>query len=270
MPEQQPAPLAPLGGYPPMPTMAWSTPGWPANGALTPVISPDAARLTLRAESETSVLDPVGMRRLWVREAAVGVALGIFVLAVVASVQFFHSGELPAWWFLFMLMVLIGNVGVMFKSALWRAVPGPGVMPRLGPARWRWYRSLWREPVPAPSPPAAWPPGSEAYALLSGAASVESVALGWLCERVGMSPTVGAQWVTVLSRQGWLTGGGYPLGISRLPEEQVVATDAGRERLARERARLERLASGLTTTTRRTRCCSGHPTDDLAKSGALR
>jgi hypothetical protein len=185
----------------------------------------------------------VGLRRLWVRELFVGLGVGMFVLGFVGSVQFFRGGELPSWWFLYMLVVLFGNLLAMAQGALWRAVPGREVMPRLGPARWRWYRSIRREPVPAPTPPASWPPGSEAYALLSGAASVESVTLGWLCQRVGMSPSVGAEWLTVMSRQGWLTGGGYPLGISRLPEERVIVTDAGRERLAQERARLERLAA---------------------------
>ncbi len=78
--------------------------------------------------------------------------------------------------------------------------------------------------------------------MLSGVAGVESVTQGWLCERLGMSPAVGAEWVSVLTRQGWLTGGGHLFGIARLPEMHVMATDAGRERLAQERARLERLA----------------------------
>ena len=243
MPEQQPAPVAPVGGYPPMPMLLWAAPGWPANGALTPVTSLDAARLTLRAESETSVLDPVGMRRLWLREAYFALALSVLVLWVVSFVQFLRNGE-SAPWLPLVLLALPMRVGQIWFQSCCRAIPGRADVPRPGLARWRWYRSLWREPVPAPSPPAAWPPGSEAYALLSGAASVESVAPRWLCERVGMSPTVGAQWVTVLGRQGWLTGGGHVLGIARLPEVHVTATDAGRGRLERERARLERLARG--------------------------
>ena len=91
-------------------------------------------------------------------------------------------------------------------------------------------------------PPAAWPAGSEAYAVLSGVASVESVAPSWLYERIGLSPTVGAQWVAMLTRQGWTSGGGL-LGLARLPEEHVRLTDAGRERLERERARLQALAA---------------------------
>ena len=77
-------------------------------------------------------------------------------------------------------------------------------------------------------PPAAWPAGSEAFAVLSGAASVESVAPSWLSERVGLSPTVvGGQWVDVLTRQGWLTGGGRLLGLARLPELHVQLTRPG-------------------------------------------
>jgi hypothetical protein len=242
MPEQQPAPVAPVGGYPPMPMLQWATPGWPRNGALTPVTSPEAARLTLRAESESSVLDPVGMRRLWLRELDSAVILAVTALVVISSVQFFRGGESPWWWLLLLPLSLLFNLGIAFRESFWGAVPGTGVIPRPGPARWRWYRSLRREPVPAPSPPAAWPPGSEAYALLSGVAGVRSVALSWLCERVGMSPTVGAEWVAVLVQQGWLTGGGHPFGMTRVPEAHLMATDAGRERLARERARLERLA----------------------------
>jgi hypothetical protein len=171
MPEFDAAP------FPPMPVLRGAVPGWPPDDPLTSVNTPDGARMALRAQSDTSVLDPRGLRRLW-----------------------------------------------------------------LGPARWRWYRQLRREPVVVP-PPAAWPAGSEAYAVLSGVASVESVAPSWLHERLGLSPTVGAQWVDVLTRQGWTSGGGRLLGLARLPEEHVRVTDAGRERLERERARLQALAA---------------------------
>jgi hypothetical protein len=176
MPEQQPAPVAPVGGYPPMPMMQWAAPGWPQDGALTPLTSPDAARLALHAESQTSVLDPVGLRWLWLRELNLLFALAIVVLAVTSSVQFFRDGETPWWWLFLLPLSLIFNVAIAFMGALWRAVPGREVIPRLGPARWRWYRSIRRQPAPAPTPPAVWPPGSEAYAVLAGAGSVESVA----------------------------------------------------------------------------------------------
>ncbi len=148
MPEQQPAPVAPVGGYPPMATLRWAPPGWPMNGALTPLTSPDAARLALRAESETSVLDPVGMRRLWVRESFLGFGVAGLVLAVVASVDFVQGGDLPWWWPLLMVAALFGNLLVMGQGALWRAVPGRELMPRLGRGRLRWYLDLWRRPRP--------------------------------------------------------------------------------------------------------------------------
>ena len=40
---------------------------------------------------------------------------------------------------------------------------------------------------------------------MSGVAGVESVTQVWLSERLGMSAAVGAEWVSVLTRQGWLT-----------------------------------------------------------------
>ncbi len=164
---------------------------------------------------------------------------------VVAMVQFLDERlTTPAWWLVVLpLSVLITNTGGTPRASP-SAVPclPPGVVPRPWPARWRWYRQLRQEPVVVP-PPAAWPAGSEAYAVLSGVASVESVAPSWLSERIGLSPTVGAQWVAVLSRQGWTRGGGRLLGLARLPEEHVRVTDAGRERLERERARLQALAA---------------------------
>ena len=233
-----------VGGYPPMATLRWAPPGWPMNGALTPLTSPDAARLALRAESETSVLDPVGMRRLWLRDLNFLLAMALVILMLVAGWQLLLGSDqhLPRWWLGVATAAFVLNSAHSYGTLLWRAVPRSGLVPRRWTARWRWYRRVWREPVPVPAPPAAWPPGSEAYALLSAAASVEWVTLGWLCERVGMSSSVGAQWVTVLSGEGWLTGGGSLLGFARLPEVPVVAREAGRERLALERARLERLA----------------------------
>lgn len=92
------------------------------------------------------------------------------------------------------------------------------------------------------APAADWPAGSEAYALLSGAASVESVAPTWLGERVGLPPAIGASWIDLLKREGWLTGGGHVLWSTRLPERHVVITHAGHEELEAERDRLGALA----------------------------
>jgi len=241
MPETQSGPVA-HGGYPPTAPLRGAVPGWLPRDWLASVSTPDAARAALRAEAETSVLDPVGMRRLWVRELYLALALGILVLAVVASVQFVRNDELPWWWFPLLLLIWPMQVSQIWLRSLCRAIPGRADLPRPGMARLRWYRQLRREHVVV-RPPAAWPAGSEAYAVLAGAASVESVAPTWLFERIGMSPDVGSQWVTVLTYPGWLTGGGRTLGIERLPESHLLVTDAGRERLDRERARFEALAA---------------------------
>lgn len=241
--EQQRAPIAPVGGYPPMTTLQGAVPGWPPGDRLTPVSSPDAARLTLRAESETSVLDPVGLRRLWVRDLYFILALAFLVGLLVGSVQYVRNDyRSPSWWLGLMFVGLVLNVSPILGCFLWRAVPGPGVVPRLGPARWRWYRRVRQDGGSMP-PVASWPPGAEAYAVLSGAASVQSVAPSWLCERVGLSPAVGAEWVRVLTSQGWLRGGGHFLGLERLPELPVEVTIDGRERLDAERSRLATLAA---------------------------
>ena len=229
--------------FPPMPVLRGAVPGWPPDDPLTSVNTPDGARMALRAQSETSVLDPVGLRRLWWREVHFLSAMVLLVLMLLAGVQFLGSGHLPGWWLLIAIVALpINSGGTLLAITTTRALPPAGVVPRLGPARWRWYRQLRQEPVVVP-PPAAWPAGSEAYAVLSGVASVESVAPSWLHERLGLSPPVGAQWVDVLTRQGWTSGGGRLLGLARLPEEHVRVTDAGRERLERERARLQALAA---------------------------
>lgn len=227
-----------------MTTLDGAVPGWTPRGRLTALSTPDAARAALRAEAETSVLDPVGMRRLWLRELYLVLAVCVAVLMVVASVQYLRDGASPRWWFpLVVLVVLPLRLTQAWALSLCRAIPGPGVVPRLGPARLRWYARLGRAPAPAPTAPAAWPPGSEAYAVLSGAGSVEAVTATWLFERIGLHPAVGRQWVAVLLRQGWLTGGGRVLGMERLPELHLTLTEEGRSTLGAERARLQALAA---------------------------
>lgn len=237
MPEFEAAP------HPPMPVLRGAVPGWPPDEPLTSVNTPDAARLALNAAAATSVLDVAGMRRLWVRDVHVLLLLALVGLMGFATVQFVRDDRLPEWWLaLVSLAVLVNLGGTYLTVTVCRAAPPAGVVPSPGPARWRWYRRLRQEPVVVP-PTAAWPAGAEAYAVLSGAASVESVAASWLSERVGLSPTVGLAWVAVLRRQGWLIGGGRVLGLPRLPELHVQITPAGLERLERERTRLGALAA---------------------------
>jgi hypothetical protein len=214
----------------------------PPTGSLTPVTSADAARAALRAEAATSVLDPVGLRRLWVRELDLVVVAALVAAAVVATVQYTTNGRSPGWWLILMpLGILWTLIAGDLPAAVCRALPAPGMVPPFGPARLRWYRQLRHHPAVVPAP-AHWPPGAEAYALLSAAATVQSVAPSWLCERVALPPDLGAQWVDALRWQGWLAGGGRRLGLGRLPELHLHITAAGRERLEDERARFTTLA----------------------------
>ena len=222
-----------------MPPLPGAAPGVQPFVPLTPISTPDAARAALRAEADTSVVDPLGMRRLWTREVNALVTVALLVLVAAMTVKAIVDDlELPGMWVTLMLILALVNTSTtLLPAALCRALPAPAAIPRTAPARWRWYRQLRREPVVA-APPAAWPGGAEAYALLSGAASVYSVAPSWLCERVGLPADVGAAWVASLRWQGWLAGGGRSLGLASLPELHLQVTPAGRVVLDAERARL--------------------------------
>jgi hypothetical protein len=225
-------------GYPPMATLQGAVPGWPDGRTLSSAVTPEAARAVLRAERETFVLDPRGPRRLWWRDGAFVVALLLVAASVWAGVQFFRTGDPPAWVLCIGPAAVFLNLGSDYLTVrVTRAVPAAGVVAGEGTARWRRRRALRQQPSVVP-PVADWPPGSEAYALLSGAASVQSVAPTWLGARVGLPPEISALWIAALKREGWLTGGGHVLGWSRLPERHIEVTDAGRGRLATEAERL--------------------------------
>ncbi|HZB68716.1 MAG TPA: hypothetical protein VE503_15000, partial [Ornithinibacter sp.] len=210
---------------------------------LTPIRTPATARAALTAEENTSVVDPAGMRWLWLRELDLPVAVTVVVGAVVAGVQFNTNGHTPGWWLiLFPLAILVHLSAGYLPSALSRSLPAPELIPRFGPARLRWYRQLRHQPSVVP-PPAQWPPGAEAYALLSAAATVQSIAPSWLCERVALPPDAGAQWVAELRWEGWLAGGGRRLGLASLPELHLQVTPAGLAGLDAEWARLTALAA---------------------------
>jgi hypothetical protein len=247
MPPHEPAPLAPAGGvpggYPPMTPLRGAVLGWPYDEALTPISTPDAARAALRAEAETSVVDPVGLRRLWVRDLYGVLVLAIAAWFLVALVRGAMRGFAPAlhlWPYLF--LVPLSAAMPWLLAVLTRAEPARGELPRWPLARVRWHLDIRRAPATVP-PPAGWPPGSEAFAVLAGAAAATSVAPTWLRQRVGLLEVVGGQWVQALTRQGWLTGGGNLFGIARWPELHLQISDAGRERLESERARLQALAA---------------------------
>jgi hypothetical protein len=228
---------------PPMPPLAGAAPGVQPFAPLTPISTPEAARAALAAEANTSVMDPAGMRRLWVRELDLLVVAALVVAGASATVQITINGQLPGWWLILMPLTLLVHLSTGYiPGALSRSLPAPELIPRFGPARLRWYHQLRHQPAFAPAP-ARWPPGAEAYALLSAAATVQSVAPSWLCERVALPPDVGAQWVAALRWQGWLAGGGRRLGLASLPELHLQVTPLGLAGLEAERSRLTALAA---------------------------
>ncbi|HYN66873.1 MAG TPA: hypothetical protein VES93_08280 [Ornithinibacter sp.] len=241
MPPHEPALPGP-GGYPPMTPLRGAVLGWPYDDALTSITSPGAARAALRAEAETSVADAVGLRRRWLGDLYGLLVMVLALVALVAFIRFAARGFLPPFpvWPMLLLAPLSAAMPWLL-AVLTRAEPARGEVPGWPLARVRWHLDIRHAPATVP-PPARWPSGSEAYAVLSAAAGAASVAPTWLRQRVGLLEVVGAQWVQALTRQGWLSGGGHLFGISRWPELHVQLTDAGRERLERERARLEDLA----------------------------
>ena len=228
---------------PPMPLLPGAAPGVQPFVPLTSISTPEAARAALTAEANTSVMDPVGMRRLWVRELDLLVVAALVLAGVVAGVQVITNRHTPGWWFILMLLAMLVNLSIGYlPEALSRSLPARELIPPSRPARLRWYRQLRHQSSVVPAP-AQWPPGAEAYALLSAAATVQSIAPSWLCERVALPPDVGAQWVAELRWQGWLAGGGRRLGLASLPELHLQVTPAGLAGLDAEWARLTALAA---------------------------
>ena len=213
---------------------------------LTTIATPASARAALASEAATIVIDPDGMRRgfrLRMLQLLLGAVLCV-ALIVNAMYFFTHSDEqYPLWPTLLLPAVIVLNTLTMWAGALTRAVPHPDTG-RLG-ARLRQEKDI--RALPAPPPPASWPPGAEAYAVLSAAATVATINPVWLAQRVGLPPPIGAQWVTWLRSAGWLAGGGHILGVARLPELHVKLTPAGHARLEQERARLTALAATAPT-----------------------
>ena len=117
----------------PMPPLPGAAPGVRPFVPLTPISTPEAARAAMTAEANTSVVDPAGMRRQWVRELDLLVAVTVVVGAVVASVQFTTNGHTPGWWLIAWPLVHI-STGYL-PSALSRSLPAPELIPRFGPAR---------------------------------------------------------------------------------------------------------------------------------------
>ena len=91
--------------------------------------------------------------------------------------------------------------------------------------------------------PTAWPPGAQAFALLSVLARVEAIAPDRLVGIAHLDAASGQEWLERLRAEWSVHGGGrrHPL----VGDQLVGLTTSGRERLDRMRGELERLASGV-------------------------
>lgn len=227
------------GGYPPMTPLRDAVPGWPEEQPLTSVSTPEAARAVLRAEAETSVLHPTGLRWRVVRRTGQAVRLVGWLWLVVTLVRAVLGGDDPA--------LPVGPVAVMLVASLatgavpWsrlRADPSPGSLPSTRAGRVRLTLAALRGEL-AVTPAASWPPGSEAFALLSTVAATDGIDRPWLLDRARLPQRTGEQWLAALARSGWLRGGEPMLG-GRL-RQPVRITPLGQDRLGAERARLQAL-----------------------------
>ena len=208
---------------------------------LTPIATPAAARAALAAEAATSVADADERRRgWWLREPSFLVAAGLGMAVIAVGVYLLaRPDKLVRLWTVLPAGALLIKLLKLWAQAVTRAVPR-------GNDRWLGSRLRMHtapRAVPAPPRPASWPPGAEAYAVLSAAAAVATVNPAWLAERLGLPTAIGAQWVSTLRRYDWLAGGGHILGLARLPELHVHLTPTGHARLEQERARLTALAA---------------------------
>ena len=86
---------------------------------------------------------------------------------------------------------------------------------------------------------ATWPPGSEAFALLSTAARTSVITADWLRDRARLSPEIGERWLWALQGRGWIQVNHMPFRRQR----SVVVTRQGRAALKAERERLQALAA---------------------------
>ncbi|MGL5912093.1 MAG: hypothetical protein ACRCZP_18965, partial [Phycicoccus sp.] len=109
---------------------------------------------------------------------------GMLALFVAAAVVGWQLGTRPAvWWVAALLLIPIVPAVVSYRLAL------------------RHLNSLIR-------PPVVWPPGSEAFALLSCLVEAETILDSWLIECAGMPLGVGQAWIARLLEDGLVEHGG--------------------------------------------------------------
>ena len=243
MPEHESTGQTPVGGaarrHPPMAPLeeVW---GWPLGRRLTSVSTREGARAALGAEEATSVLHPAGLRWAAARGACmVGYLLaGLwFITGLTGSTLGGRSldGQVGP----FLLFGLVAVLNPLIPWAGLRAEPLRRYLPATRVARLRLTAAAFRGDVPV-APAARWPAGSEAFALLATTAMTEGIDGAWLLDRAALPDEVGREWLRVMSRLGWLSGGeAYLRGWLRQPWR---ITTAGRDRLRDERRTLQALA----------------------------
>lgn len=245
MPEHASQPAAPAGGvaggYPPMRPLVGAVPGWPEGRTLTSASTPEAARAVLRAEAETSVLHPTGLRWRVVRRMGqvVQLAAWVWLLVVLVGTVLVGDGTGLAMAPVMALLAASLLTGLVPWARL-RADPTPQSLPSSRRERLRLSLAAVRGELVV-TPGASWPPGSEAFALLSTASATDGIDGAWLLDRTALPAQVGARWLDALTGSGWLDGGRTLLG-GRVRRPWRI-TDDGRDRLAEERARLQSLAA---------------------------
>jgi hypothetical protein len=156
-------------------------------------------------------LRPRQVRASWWARGAQGLAAGVavFVLVNLGSSSVTWRGPVLA-------------VGVLLYSSA----------PVVG-----WWRASHR----GGGAPVEWPPGSQAFALLSVLARVEGVTADRLLTLNGLPPVNGDRWLDRLRSEQALYGGRRRHWV--VGDTLVGLTAPGRERLDRMRADLERLAA---------------------------
>lgn len=142
-----------------------------------------------------------------------------------------HSLALPGAFAVFVIAYLVLEPGVgWFIGVFAAAVVMHSAVPLVA-----WARSG------RAGGPVAWPAGSQAFALLAVLDLVEVIAPDRLVALAGLDPTPGRKWLERLESEQSLYGGRRR---GRLRGDQRVGlTVAGRDRLHRMRAELERLAA---------------------------
>ncbi|MGL5851302.1 MAG: hypothetical protein ACRCZD_11030 [Phycicoccus sp.] len=262
-------------GMPPSPEERWARSS-PAERAapLLRVSTPADARAALDAARDLSVVHPGGVRWLALQQAALPGAVVITVagigwwfrpgpssallvisgpLVVLAGTTWLplarasgveHEPRPPhrRWWARFAAPALTAAALLAVGVASWRvdsslerwwSVALTVLVASLAAVEWR--RATGRL-ASATGPAVRWPPGAEAFALLSCLAKAGVVLESWLVECAGMREDVGRRWVARLVEDDLVERVWFGRGVE--------VGDEGEDMLEVWRAELEALAAG--------------------------